>query len=159
MRPVRRPARPRIALLLRVVLGGVLLVAGALKVGSPEVSARAVQAYQLLPFDVAAYIGYALPLAEIIIGVLLLLGLFTRAAASVSALLMVAFLIGIASAWVRGISIDCGCFGDGGTVAAADTAYPQEVARDVALLLSAAWLTWRPDSTASLERYLFPAVG
>ena len=52
---------------LRLVLGGVLLVAGALKVTNLGQSALAVRAYQLLPYDLAGYVGYALPVIEIIV--------------------------------------------------------------------------------------------
>ncbi|GAB3081078.1 hypothetical protein ASD62_00440 [Phycicoccus sp. Root563] len=153
-------ARPRtrdvIGLLARLVLGAVILVAGLLKVGHLETSARAVRAYQLLPYDVAGYVGYALPILEVAVGVLLVLGLFTRGSALVGGVLMVVFIVGISSAWARGLSIDCGCFGKGGTIAAAQTQYPQEIARDVGLLLCAAWLVLRPRTALSLERFLFP---
>jgi uncharacterized membrane protein YphA (DoxX/SURF4 family) len=95
---------------LRLVLGGVLLVAGALKVTNLGQSALAVRAYQLLPYDLAGYVGYALPVIEIIVGLLLVLGLFTRPSAIGGSLLMLAFVVGIASAWARGLAIDCGCF-------------------------------------------------
>lgn len=153
-------ANPRhrdvVGLLARLVLGGVVLVAGLLKVGELETSARAVRAYQLVPYDVAGTIGYALPILEVAVGVLLVLGLFTRGSAVVAGFLMVVFIIGIASAWARGLSIDCGCFGKGGTIAAAQTQYPQEIARDVGLLLCAAWLVTRPRTVLSLEQLLFP---
>ena len=156
----RLAADPRVrdvvGLLARLVLGGVVLVAGLLKVGHLETSARAVRAYQLLPYDVAGYVGYALPVLEVAVGLLLVLGLFTRGSAVVGGVLMVVFIIGIGSAWVRGLSIDCGCFGDGGTIAAAQTQYPEEIARDVGLLLCAAWLVLRPRTALSLERRLFP---
>lgn len=148
----RAPRRDWFALLARLVLGGVLVVAGALKIGHPAASARAVQAYHLLPYDVARLVGYGLPLLKIIVGALLILGLLTRAAAVVGSLLMVAFLVGIISAWARGLAIDCGCFGGGGTIAKADTAYPQEVARDTGLLLLGLFLSWRPSSALSLDR-------
>ncbi len=141
-----------VGLLARLVLGGVLIAAGLLKVGSPSASARAVRAYQLLPFDLAAYVGYALPVVEILVGVLLVVGLFTRASAAVGALLMVAFVIGIASAWARGLTIDCGCFGGGGQIAEADTAYPLELARDAGLALCGTWLLVRPRTPFSLDR-------
>ncbi len=44
-----------------------------------------------------------------------------------------AFIIGIASVWARGITIDCGCFGGGGYDADAASQYPWEIARDVGL--------------------------
>ena len=153
----RRRALDVVGLLLRLVLGGVLVVAGALKVDQLETSARAVRAYQLLPHDVAGYVGYALPVIEIAVGLLLVIGLLTRASAVVGGLLMVAFVIGIASAWARGLSIDCGCFGDGGTIDSAQTQYPLEIARDIGLLACAVWLTARPRTAFSLDRWLFPA--
>ena len=137
--------------LLRLVLGGVILVAGALKVTNLGQSALAVRAYQLLPYDLAGYVGYALPIIEIVIGLLLVLGLFTRMSALLGALLMLAFVIGIASAWARGLSIDCGCFGGGGTIGAEETAYPLELSRDVALLLAGAWLVRRPHTAYALD--------
>lgn len=143
-----------VGLVARLVLGGALLVAGALKIGSPIVAARAVQAYQILPFEVAAYVGYALPVLEIIVGLLLVIGLFTRPMALVGLLLMVAFIIGIASAWARGLSIDCGCFGGGGTIGATETKYPQEIARDALFALCGLWLVVRPSSLFSLDRRL-----
>ena len=102
-----------IGLLARLILGVVLIWAGAAKVTSPAVSARAVRAFQILPYDFAGYVGYGLPLLEILIGLLLVIGLFTRISAAVGGLLMLAFIIGIASAWARGLTIDCGCFGGG----------------------------------------------
>ncbi len=151
--------RPRtldlVGLLARLALGGVMLVAGVLKVTKPEVSARAVQAYQLLPFDLATYVGYGLPVLEVVLGLLLVVGLFTRASAAVAGVLLVAFIIGIASAWARGLSIDCGCFGEGGTIDPSATRYLEEIIRDVGLVLCAAWLVIRPRTAYSLERTLF----
>lgn len=146
-----------VSLLARLALGGVLVVAGVLKVANPTVSARAVQAYQILPFDVARYLGYALPMVEIVTGVLLLVGLFTRVAAVVGGVLMLAFIVGISSAWARGLSIDCGCFGGGGAVAPGQARYLGELLRDIALLASAGWLVARPASPLSLDaRWLSP---
>lgn len=149
--------RDHVGLLARLVLGVVLLVAGGLKIGNPLGAARAVQAYDVLPFEMARYVGYALPWVEIVVGVLLVLGLFTRISAVIGSLLMLAFVIGIAQAWARGLTIDCGCFGGGGQVASNQTKYGREIARDLALALCGAWLVVRPASTASLDRVLFGA--
>ena len=144
-----------VGLLARLIVGVVLIWAGALKVTSPAVSARAVNAFQILPYDVARYVGYALPLVELLIGLLLVIGLFTRVSAVVGGLLMVAFIIGIASAWARGLSIDCGCFGGGGTIAAAQTQYPLDILRDLGVAACAAWLVVRPRTAYSLDHRLF----
>lgn len=144
-----------VGLSARLILGGVLIWAGAAKVTRPALSALAVRAYQILPYDFAGYVGYALPVLEILIGLLLVVGIFTRLSAAVGGLLMVAFIIGISWAWAHGYSIDCGCFGGGGTIAASQTQYPQELLRDVGLLACAAWLVSRPRTPFSLDRRLF----
>jgi len=144
-----------IGVLTRLILGVVLIWAGATKVTSPALSARAVRAYQILPYDLAGYVGYALPVVEVLVGLLLVIGLFTRASAVVGGLLMVAFIIGISSAWARGLSIDCGCFGGGGTIAAAQTQYPLEILRDIGVAACAAWLVVRPRTAYSLDHRLF----
>jgi len=144
-----------VGLLARLFLGIVLIWAGVSKVGRPLTSQRAVQAYEILPMDLAGWIGLALPFLEIILGVLLVLGLLTRPVAAVSTVLMVVFIIGISQAWARGLTIDCGCFGGGGQIGAAETQYPQEIARDASFALAGAWLWWRPRSLVSLDRILF----
>ncbi|MEK4241095.1 MauE/DoxX family redox-associated membrane protein [Janibacter sp. FSL W8-0316] len=147
--------RDHTGLLARLVLGVVLVVAGALKIGNPLGAARAVQAYDVLPFEVARWVGYALPWLEIVVGVLLVLGLFTRVSAAIGTLLMLAFVVGIAQAWARGLTIDCGCFGGGGQVSPEETKYGREIVRDLALAVCGTWLVARPGSTWSLDRLLF----
>jgi uncharacterized membrane protein YphA (DoxX/SURF4 family) len=143
-----------VGLLARLVLGGVLLYAGLAKVLTPVASARAVQAYQIFPFEAAQYIGYALPIIEIIIGALLVLGLFTRVNAVAGTVLMVIFIAGIISAWSRGLAIDCGCFGGGGEIEPGETQYPQKIAENTGFALCGLWLIVRPRSLASLDRHL-----
>lgn len=146
-----------IGLAARLILGIVWLVAGGLKLPYLEESVLAVRGYQILPYDLAVVVGYLLPIVEVILGVLLILGLFIRPAALLSGLIMLAFVIGIAQAWARGLAIDCGCFGGGGTIALeeAQAKYPWDIARDMGLMLLAAWLTFRPRSPFSLDRKLF----
>lgn len=143
-----------LAVLARLVVGGVWLVAGALKLPDPAGSVRAVRAYQLLPEAVVPAVGHALPVVEVVVGLALVLGVLTRVMALVSALLFVAFIVGIASAWARGLRIDCGCFGGGGFDADATDAYPWEIARDVALL-AASLLVAAVRPRLALDRLLF----
>ncbi|WP_263972309.1 MauE/DoxX family redox-associated membrane protein [Spongiactinospora rosea] len=139
----------------RLVVAGVLIVAGWLKIGNPALSVRAVEAYELLPGAVATVVGYGLPILEIVVGVLLVVGLLTRIAGAISALLMLAFVIGIASAWARGLRIDCGCFGGGGELAAGeDPEYLLEIVRDFGIALLAAWITIRPPGRFALDSAL-----
>ncbi len=142
-------------LLARLVVGGVWIAAGLAKLPDPAQSVRAVRAYRLLPEAVVPAVGHLLPLVEILVGVCLVLGLLTRVMATVSAVLLLGFVIGISSAWARGLSIDCGCFGGGGTnVANAQAKYPWELARDIGLLLLSAYLVWRPRTVVALDARL-----
>lgn len=148
-----------VGVVARLVVGGVWLVAGLLKLPDPAANVRAVRAYELLPETLVPLVGHALPVLEVLIGLGLLLGVLTRANAVVSAVLLVAFIGGIASAWARGLSIECGCFGTGGGPAEnAVEKYPWEIARDVGLLALAAWLVIRPRTPWALDNKLFPPL-
>lgn len=149
-----RTVWPWAATVVRVGLGGVALAAGIPKVVDLPSSVRAVRAYELLPEGLAVLVGNVLPLVEIVLGVLLVLGLFTRVSAGAFGLLLLAFAVGIASAWARGLSIDCGCFGGGGSVDPEDTAYLTDLLRDAALIALAAVLVWRPRTRLSLDSAL-----
>src|SRR5512146_1814316 len=134
-----------VGVLARVVVGGVWLVAGALKLPAPADNVVAVRAYRLLPESLVPLVGHALPVVEILVGLCLLLGLLTRGSAVLSSVLLAVFVVGIASAWARGLSIECGCFGGGaGPAQNAQAKYPWEIARDLGLLALSAWLVWRP---------------
>ncbi len=142
----------------RLVVGLVWIWAGLLKVGDPASSVTAVRAYQLLPPSTAEVVGRALPMVEVIVGACLVLGLLTRVSGVVSALLQAAFIIGIASVWARGISINCGCFGNGGYDPHAASHYPWEIARDVCLLALSLFVAWLPGTALALDNVLFPST-
>jgi len=141
-----------ISLLARLVLGGVLIAAGALKAGNPAHAAMAVRAYQVLPVTLANILGYALPWVEMGAGLALVIGVAVKAAAIIGGGLMVVFIIAIAQAWARGLSIDCGCFGGGGTVAPGHTAYVQEILRDTGLTALAVYLFRFPHGKFGLDK-------
>ncbi|WP_018155743.1 MauE/DoxX family redox-associated membrane protein [Demetria terragena] len=144
-----------VGLVLRLVVGAVLVVAGGIKVDNLGESRQATRAYDLMPVDLANFLGSLLPFVEVALGLMLIIGLLTRAAAIGSALLLLAFIGAIASAWARGLTIDCGCFGGGGQVDSQDTRYLQEILRDGALVIGAIWLVVRPRTRFSLDHRLW----
>ena len=144
---------PWLGLLCRLILGGVLLVAGLLKYQHLDKSQMAVRAYELLPISLANFLGIILPFLEIAIGILLIIGAAVRVSAVISGLLMLAFSIGIAQAWARGLSIDCGCFGGGGQVEPGTANYLPELVRDAGLALMAIYLFRYPQSKFGLDRH------
>jgi uncharacterized membrane protein YphA (DoxX/SURF4 family) len=140
-----------VSTVVRLALAGVLFAASLLKIADPRQAAQAVQAYQILPVQLAEYVGYGLPLVELGLGVLLLLGLGTRLSAIATGALMTAFVVGVASAWWRGLSIDCGCFGGGGTVPEGEANYWPVIGRDLLFVGMSAWLVVFPTSRLALD--------
>jgi uncharacterized membrane protein YphA (DoxX/SURF4 family) len=147
--------RPWLGTAVRLGLAAVWLAAGASKVGDLAASGRAVNAYQVMPYDAARVVGAALPFVEIALGLLLLVGLATRLAGAVSAALLAVFIAGICAAWARGLAIDCGCFGGGGQLAAGQSpSYRPEIARDLGFGALAAFLIAFPLTRLSLDRWI-----
>jgi uncharacterized membrane protein YphA (DoxX/SURF4 family) len=112
----------------------------------------AVRAYEMLPVWMANLLGYALPWIEIGIGLLLVFGALVKINGLLGALIMLAFIIAIAQAWARGLSIDCGCFGDGGAVDPEDTKYLSTIIRDIGLLGLGVFLYFYPKGRFALDK-------
>ncbi len=147
--------QPWLTLAFRLILGGVLLVAGALKVSDPYSSATSVRAYQILPVDLANFLGFVLPFAEVVIGIFLIVGIWVRLNAIAGGALMVMFIIAIGQAWIRGISLDCGCFGKGGLLETDELPvwnYTIEIARDIVLAVFAFYIYRFPKGKLGLDK-------
>jgi uncharacterized membrane protein YphA (DoxX/SURF4 family) len=153
---VRRTSAAWIGLVARLIVGLTFLVAGWDKFQDPAETVRDTRNFQLLPEAVVPTFGHLLPIVEMVLGLCLLLGLLTRPSGAVLAVLLVAFIVGISSAWARGLTIRCGCFGQGGLSDNPVPGYRLDIARDVGLLLLSLWLVWRPRTPLSLDRLLFP---
>lgn len=111
-----------IPLVLRVALGGLMIFSGVMKIGrdfglpDPAMSVADVYAsingFQLgLGHAATSFLAYAVPWAELITGVLLVVGFMARGAALIVALMMIAFGAGLVSVLVRELDVNCSCFG------------------------------------------------
>jgi uncharacterized membrane protein YphA (DoxX/SURF4 family) len=97
--------------LLRIIVGGGFLIAGILKIIDPARFADNVANYRLARHELINLVAIILPWIEVVAGLLVLTGIWLRAAALVIASLTVVFLGVIISALARGLNIQCGCFG------------------------------------------------
>jgi uncharacterized membrane protein YphA (DoxX/SURF4 family) len=100
-----------ILLVLRLVVGGVFLWAGILKIFDPLEFAQGIADYRVFPRVISLFLALVLPWLEVLCGVLLILGVFRNASALLVSCLLAGFLVLIISAILRGLDIDCGCFG------------------------------------------------
>ncbi|MGA2410465.1 MAG: MauE/DoxX family redox-associated membrane protein [Candidatus Binataceae bacterium] len=98
---------------IRIALGAAFLYAGAIKIQDPSEFAISVASFDILPNLLISPMTLMLPPFEIIAGALLIIGWGRRPAALAITILLGIFLIAIAAALARGLTIDCGCFGSG----------------------------------------------
>lgn len=103
--------QPHVQLLLRLVLGGLLLLAGLAKLLDRGSFRAAVAEYEVLPAALERPFATMLPWAETALGALLVLGLGTTAAAALAAPLFLSFVAAIGINLARGRHFDCHCFG------------------------------------------------
>jgi uncharacterized membrane protein YphA (DoxX/SURF4 family) len=124
---------------VRLGLGALFIIAGALKVGHPADLAAAITAYRLgLPPTVVAAMALALPLFEMLLGIYLITGLLLPVTSTIALVMLALFTAIVASAVIRGLSAPCGCFGPGDNAPATWLT----VVRDLSFLLPALYLTW-----------------
>jgi uncharacterized membrane protein YphA (DoxX/SURF4 family) len=147
---------PWLGIVARLVVGVVWIIAGALKLGDLEASTRAVRNFQVLPETIVPFVGHLLPLLEITVGTLLVVGFAIPLTATVSALMQLAFIIGISQAWARGFQLDCGCFGGGGgTTGNAAKGYALDIARDTGLFVLSVLLVLLPMTRLALDALIW----
>ncbi|PRQ10332.1 DoxX family protein [Corynebacterium sp. 13CS0277] len=136
---------PWVSAAARLGLAAVWIISGLSKIGDPLATRQSVAAYELFSPGIVNIIGTAIAPVEIALGVLVLLGVFLRPVGIVSGVIFLAFIGGIASAWARGLTIDCGCFGTGGYNADVTWwTYTSEILRDLLFVAMAAIVAWRP---------------
>lgn len=126
-------SHPALLLLIRLLVGGVFLVFGVAKALAPiEEFIASINSYQMLPEFIVPLFANVMIYTEIVIGLLFVLGLFTKRMAQAHVVLLGMFIIAIGQAMVRGLELlDCGC---GGGLKLGET--PGEVlGRDIIMLI------------------------
>ena len=146
-----------VGLAFRLILGGLFVYAGFIKLLHLPAAKRDVVAYQLLPHSMAEIAGVALPILEVSLGLLLIFGLFTRIASVFLTLLLVIYIAAIVSVWARHMIIACNCTTTGRIVTEWPDAlrgYKKDIVRDVLLVLAATWLYFFPRTVLSVDGWL-----
>jgi uncharacterized membrane protein YphA (DoxX/SURF4 family) len=128
--------------LARWALAGIFLAAAVPKILDPSGFAADISHFALLPDPLVNPLAIALPWVEAVAALALLSGFAAEGALLLINLLMAVFLAALAQAWIRGLDINCGCFGH--TEAKGNVAL--SFARDLGFLalgILAAWLRAR----------------
>ncbi len=143
---------------VQLFLGGFYVVAGAVKIVDPAKFAEAIANYRIIPHAGLNIMAITLPWIEVVAGLCLAVGIWRMASVWLINAMTVVFIIAISSAVVRGLSIECGCFGTVGGRRVGEKA----IAEDVGLLLAGLWLSWmyrsrsKPAGTVDLSEHVEP---
>jgi uncharacterized membrane protein YphA (DoxX/SURF4 family) len=151
-----------VLLVLRTVLGGVFLLAAYQKLFSgPNASQNfleAIQAFRVVSNDGLLKFGtFAFPWTELVCGLALIWGIWTRAAGLVLALLLAFFIALLVSAIERGMAgKPCACFGNFHLICQGAVGWCK-VVEDIGLLVLAVALQSYGGGRFAVGRVLGPA--
>jgi putative oxidoreductase len=130
---------------LDVVVGGVFIYAGVLKVMDPIQFARDIDNYKILPWSLGVRLAFYLPWLEILCGFALIVRRLYRGGLLILALSILTFIGATIAAKARGLDITCGCFGH----ASQHWSFVQHMAIDLALFLAVVTLLfWQRERRA-----------
>ena len=121
----------------RVILGIIFLWASYGKILEPELFARIVYNYRILPDGLIGPVAIVLPWVEAICGIMLITGFMVKGAVLIINLLMMTFICAFVSTRYRGIDISCGCFSLASDKTENIFMY---LTRDVLIFLLSAWV-------------------
>lgn len=119
----------------RLTLAGVFFVAGVQKLSGLPLFIEQIRAYDLLPDPWPVLFAVYLPWLEVFTALALLTSL-VRGGALLAGLMSMAFIVGLSSAWARGLDIACGCFGD-----TTKANYPLDIAMNMGMI-TASVVVW-----------------
>lgn len=125
---------------LAAAVGGVFIYAGWVKVADPAAFARDIGNFHLVPWSVGVATAFYLPWLEMICGAALFLGRVRAGAIAILTLLTAVFIGASVIARLRGINVNCGCFGS----ASKDMTFGWHLALDLAIV-AALLLLWSWD--------------
>lgn len=100
-----------VLVLFRLALGGLFIYAGIVKIIDPLGFAQEVRSYRVVGQSLSFLVAVILPWLEVFAGLFLVSGLMKRAGAAIISGLLIFFIILIVVTMLRGLDVDCGCFG------------------------------------------------
>ena len=125
-----------VRLILRLALAGVFIYAAYTKLRQPWLLfAMSIDSYGMLPQWAVVTVARTLPWLELLLGLLLASGVGLPYVSLVATLQLGIFLAVMSRAWMKGLGIDCGCFGPGEALSW------KTLARDGAFASGAVFLT------------------
>lgn len=101
---------PWLTVRMQIALGAIFVAAALPKIADPPSFAHMIYNYRILPAQLINISALVMPWVEIVAGLALILGVWTRPARWIIGLMLVVFMVAISINLFRGNAIDCGCF-------------------------------------------------
>jgi uncharacterized membrane protein YphA (DoxX/SURF4 family) len=98
-------------LAIRIFFGFIFIFAAITKITDLAGFSQSIYNYKLIPDFFINFLAIAFPWIELVSGILLIFGIAVKENSAILTGLLVVFIIAIAISMVRGLNIDCGCFG------------------------------------------------
>lgn len=102
--------------LVRILLGFVFIYAGAEKISDPAGFSTSIANYRLLPIFMINFFAITMPWIELAAGFMLIFGISVKENAAIINAMLLVFIIAIGISLIRGLDIDCGCYGKGNLI-------------------------------------------
>ena len=141
------PSRNILCRVIGLIVGGIFIYAGAIKVMDPVAFARDIDNYHILPWALSVRLAFYLPWLEIFCGLAVFCGVFYRGGLLILNALIFIFIIASIVAKARGLDISCGCFGH----ASKNWSFTGHLALDLAILAALLALCFKVASGNRLQ--------
>lgn len=105
------PSRSILWRIVALIIGGIFIYAGVMKIFDPVGFANDIDNYKILPWPLTVRLAFYLPWLEMFCGLAVILGLLYRGGLFILTGLTFVFIAASITAKVRGLDITCGCFG------------------------------------------------
>lgn len=134
-----------ISFVARFYMAYIWIVAGLSKIlESTMATTQTIQAYEIFSPQWSYYLAHLIGPLELAGGLLLLFGVYLRKSSVLANTVLVLFIIGVSQAWLRGLEINCGCFGPEEAATNYELEYFQTIIRDVFYIGLMTWTIYRP---------------
>lgn len=102
---------PRTIRVSQIAIGVLMAWAGMAKIGDLRGFAEQLHNFRMMPVPIENLIAISLPWIELVAALALIFGVRARAGALLAGAMLGTFTVAVLVAMLRGLDIECGCFG------------------------------------------------
>ena len=144
------PKNEYINLVIRLIVGFIFILTGISKIVDPALFAREISNYDMMPLSLINLMAIILPWVEVVVGILFIMGVRIKASIILLVAMLLVFNFGVASAWARGLDINCGCYSS----VAEQKVGLGKLIENFSMVVALAFMYFFPNNKLSLEYFV-----